>query len=109
VPGNLLDDGVTINCPHGGSGSATAAATVKVGGGTVLTKSDLVTVSGCSFNVSGAPSPCLRVEWKTAALKVTAGGNAVLLSDSVGLCVSAAGAPQGPAQVSGFQTKVTGR
>lgn len=35
-----------------------------------------------------------------------AGGKAVLLSDSVALCVNAGGAPQGTAQVSGFQTKV---
>ncbi|MGY1617347.1 hypothetical protein ACI797_11475 [Geodermatophilus sp. SYSU D00691] len=109
MPGSLLHDGVTITCPHGGTGTATPSATVTVGGGKVLTRNDPVTIAGCAFNVSGAPSPCMRVEWRTAAGKVKASGAAVLLSDSVGLCVNAAGAPQGPAQVSGFQTKVTGR
>ena len=36
-------------------------------------------------------------------------GTPVVLSTSVGLCMNPAGVPQGPANVSGFQTKVQAR
>jgi hypothetical protein len=71
--------------------------------------SDQVTIAGCSFNVSGSPSPCVRVQWLAPANRVRVGGTAALLSSSVALCVNAAGAPQGPATLSGFQTKVQGQ
>ncbi|MFH8484335.1 hypothetical protein [Streptomyces longisporoflavus] len=106
MPGHLLHEGITIVCPHGGNGRLTPSSTLLVGGQKAAVAQDPTTVSGCAFNVGGTPSPCLRVEWQRAATKVTAGGKAVLLSDSVALCVNAAGAPQGTARVSGFQTKV---
>ncbi|MFI0445514.1 hypothetical protein [Actinomadura sp. 6N118] len=109
MPGYVLHEGITISCPHGGTGNLTVTALAKVGGKKVATEQDMTTVAGCAFNVSGAPSPCVRVEWKMPAMKVKAAGKAVLLSSSVALCVNAAGAPQGPAQVSGFQTKVQAR
>lgn len=106
MPGQLLHEGITIVCPHGGSGRLTPSSTLLVGGKKVAVAGDPTTVSGCAFNIGGTPSPCLRVEWQKPATKVKAGGKAVLLSDSVALCVNAGGAPQGTAQVSGFQTKV---
>jgi hypothetical protein len=104
----VLQDGVTITCPHGGSASVTASTTdVTLGGKAVLVVNDVTTVSGCAFNISGSPSPCMKVAWQMPATKVKAGGQAVLLSSSIALCNSAAGAPQGPATVTGFQTKVS--
>lgn len=106
----VLDAATQIVCPHGGQGVATPSnQRVTLGGSPALVVTDLVTIAGCSFNVSGAPSPCLQVQWLAPANRVTVGGTPALLSSSVGLCVNAAGAPQGPATLSGFQTKVQGQ
>ena len=108
--GFLLDAGVTITCPHGGTATATPSATkVTLGGKPPLLVDDVVTISGCSLNVSGAPSPCLQVQWQLPAMRVKVESKAVLLDTSVGLCVNAASAPQGTALVSGFQTRVQGQ
>jgi hypothetical protein len=106
MPGYILHEGITIACPHGGTGRLTPSSTVTVGGAKIATENDPTTITGCAFNVGGAPSPCLRVQWRMPATKVKAGGNAVLLSGSVALCVAAGDAPQGPAQIGGFQTRV---
>jgi hypothetical protein len=110
MPGYLLDAGATIMCPHGGRATVTPRSTrVKLGGKPPLLVDDLVMIAGCAFNVSGAPSPCLRVQWQMPATRVTVESSPVLLSSSIGLCVNAAGAPQGTAVVSGFQTRVEGQ
>lgn len=107
MPGYVLHQGMSITCPHGGTGTLVPSAVrVKVGGNPVACASDVTTIAGCTFNVSGALSPCLRVQWVMPATRVKAQGQPVLLSSSVGLCVNAANAPQGPATVSGFQTRV---
>jgi hypothetical protein len=108
MPGYLLHQGITITCPHGGSGQLTPSGTnVTVGGQAVAVVSDQTTISGCAFNISGAPSPCVLVQWLMPATRVTVGGTPALVSSSVALCLSAASVPQGPATVSGYQTKVT--
>ena len=106
----LLDAATQVICPHGGQGVATPSnEKVLLGGSPALVESDQVTIAGCSFNVSGAPSPCISVQWQAPATRVTVGGTAALLSTSVALCTNAAGAPQGPGTLSGFQTKVQGQ
>jgi hypothetical protein len=110
VPGPIVDAGATITCPHGGQVQVVPRATrVRLGGNPPLLVDDVATVAGCAFNVSGAPSPCLQVRWTMPAMRVKAGGSPVLLSTSIGLCVNAAGAPQGPATVLGHQTRVHGQ
>jgi hypothetical protein len=110
MPGYLLDSGATISCPHGGTAKVVPRAVgVSLGGNPPLLVDDVATIAGCAFNVSGAPSPCVRIEWMMPATKVKSRSSAVLLSSSVGLCLNAAGAPQGTALVSGYQTKVKGR
>ncbi len=110
MPAYLLDAGTSIMCPHGGSGAPSPRSVrAKLGGKPPLLADDLVTIAGCAFNVSGAPSPCLRVQWLMPATRVKIEGAPVLLSSSVGLCVNAAGAPQGTAILSGFQTRVRGQ
>jgi hypothetical protein len=107
VPGYVLDAGTTIVCPHGGQVIVAPRATrVSLGGWPPLLADDLAIVAGCAFNVSGAPSPCLRVQWLMPAIRVTAESAPVLVSRSIGLCLNAAGAPQGTALVTGFQTRV---
>jgi len=106
----LLDAGATITCPHAGQASVTPRAKkVKLGGKAPLLADDVATISGCAFNISGAPSPCLQVQWLMPATRVKVESTPVLLSSSVGLCVNAANAPQGTALVTGFQTKVQGQ
>lgn len=104
---HVLDAGTTIICPHGGQVTAIPATTrVRLSGQPPLVVSDAFAVAACPFNVSGSPSPCTRVTWMLPATRVRVQGAAPLLSTSVGLCVNAAGAPQGTALVTGFQTRV---
>jgi hypothetical protein len=79
---------------------------VSLGGKPPLLVDDTAVIAACPFNVSGAPSPCLSVQWALPAVRVTVDSSPVLLSSSVALCMNAAGAPQGTALVSGFQTRV---
>ena len=105
--GFVLDAGATITCPHGGQATVVPRSTrVSLSGKPPLLVDDVATVAGCAFNVSGAPSPCLRLQWLMPATRVSVESSPVLLSSSVGMCLNAAGAPQGTALVSGFQTKV---
>lgn len=105
--GFILDGGATITCPHGGQATVVPRATrVTLGGKPPLLADDAATVAGCAFNVSGAPSPCLRLQWALPATRATVESSPPLLSTSVGLCLNAAGAPQGTALVTGFQTRV---
>lgn len=106
----VLTSRATIMCPHGGSATVTPTAVrAAVDGDPPLRTGDISTIAGCAFNVSGAPSPCVRIEWMLPATRVTIEGAAPLLHTSVGLCTSGAGAPQGTAIISGFQTRVTAR
>jgi hypothetical protein len=106
----LLDAATTVACPHGGQGTAVASnQKVMLGGSPALVSSDMVTISGCSFQISGAPSPCMTVQWQAPATRVKINGTAALLSSSVALCMSAANAPQGTGMLSGYQTKVQGQ
>jgi hypothetical protein len=110
VSGYLIDAGTTISCPHGGTATMTPQATrMKLSGKPPLVVDDVSSVAGCGLNVSGSPSPCVRLEWEQPAGRVKAAGKAVLLSTSIAKCLNGAGAPQGAALVSGFQTRVRGR
>ena len=114
MPGYLLDAGTTIMCPHGGKVTIPPGKTsVSLGGMPPFVLDDFApptpVISGCTFNVSGSPSPCLRIQWSLPATRVKVGSSPVLLSSSIGLCQNAASVPQGTAIVSGFQTKVQGQ
>ncbi|TXI20854.1 MAG: hypothetical protein E6Q62_00390 [Nitrosomonas sp.] len=88
MPGYLLHSGATVSCMHAGQAQATVSnPRVKVSGQPIVTQSAPHSVSGCSFNISGTPSPCVTVQWVSAALRVKAGGVAVLLQDSQATCV----------------------
>jgi hypothetical protein len=95
----LLTTGATLTCPHGGSVSIVPAQAAARAGGEVCTEDDQLVIAGCGFNVSGSPSPCTTVEWRTTARRCTADGAAVLTTSSLGVCTNAGGAPQGPLTV----------
>ena len=106
----ILQLGCTIQCPHGGRASVVNTNTrVRLSGNYALLATDTYTIAGCPFTLpSGAPHPCVTIQWTAPAQRVTVNGNHVLLQTSVGLCKAADQLVQGTALVSGVQTRVKG-
>ena len=105
MPGYLLHEGAMVQCAHGGSAMPTDVSTnVFVNGQPVTTEAAPYSVAGCSFNVSGAPVPCVTAQWTVSAEQVFNDGVPVLLLDSQATCV-----PNGtPVIIGTTQTLVTG-
>lgn len=82
MPGYLLHVGATVLCAHGGQAQPMAPdARVRVGGQPVVTQAAPYSVAACPF-ATGSPQPCVTAQWVTAALRVRASGQPVLLQDS---------------------------
>jgi hypothetical protein len=108
MPGLVFHVAAVATCPHGGQVQTVSAnARVLVSGLQVATMVDQSTVIGCAFNVSGAPSPCVKIQWTVPSARVKVMGQPVLLQASVGLCQNPAQAPQGPAIIATVQPRVT--
>ena len=60
---------------------------VTVGGQPVVTQSGPYTVAGCGFVPPAGNGPCVTANWITGAVRVTAGGQPVLLMESQAICV----------------------
>lgn len=88
MPGFLLHLNATVLCLHGGQAQATAPnPRVLVGGQPVVTQAAPHVVAGCPFTTpAGNPQPCVTAQWVTAATRVRAGGQPVLLQDSQAIC-----------------------
>ena len=87
MPGFILHAGATVMCSHGGSAQPTAPnPRVLVSGQPVVTMAAPYGVAGCPFNVSGGPSPCVTAQWVTAATRVLANGQPLVLVDSQAVC-----------------------
>jgi hypothetical protein len=107
MPGTLLHVGAVALCPHGGPvNTVSTNARVLVSGMPVATMADQYLIAGCAFNVSGAPSPCVRVQWLVPAVRVLVNGVPPILNTSPGLCLNPAQAPQGPVVVTTTQPRV---
>ena len=107
--GNLLNTSSTLMCPHGGSVSITSSNSVaKADGAFIARGSDTFTISGCAFTLGTTPHPCVRVQWTLTAMMHKAAGDLCLTMDSIGLCLAADSAPQGPVQINNTQAKVKG-
>lgn len=104
----ILQMGCTIQCPHGGQATPVPTNTrVKVDGALALLPADTFLIAGCAFTLPGpTPSPCLTIQWSGEATRVKINGTGPLLETSVGLCKAATQAVQGPATISGAQTRV---
>ncbi|MCC7564810.1 MAG: DUF4280 domain-containing protein [Methanomicrobiaceae archaeon] len=88
MPGFLLHIGATVLCLHGGQAQATAGnPRVRVAGQPVVTQPYPHTIAGCPFATAAGPQPCVTAQWISAALRVRAGGQPVLLQDSQATCV----------------------
>jgi hypothetical protein len=105
MPGFLLHAGATVICSHGGQAQPTAPnPRVQVGGQPVVTQAAPYTVAGCPFVAGPTPMPCVTAQWVTAALRVRASGQPVLLQDS-----QAVTAPNGvPLNILVTQVRVRG-
>jgi len=105
MPAPVLTQTATITCPHGGQAIVVPQnATVLIQGAPVLVITDVFTIAGCPFNISGSPAPCLNIQWTAPAVSFTVNGVPALLATSVGLCMGGSGAV--PAIVVPGQTAV---
>ena len=104
----LLTVAGAMMCPHGGTVIGTPGASQASAGSPILRGSDTFEIVGCPFNISGAPSPCVTVTWVQTASRVKHAGELVLDESSVGLCNSAAQAPQGAVLIVSAQPAVGG-
>jgi hypothetical protein len=104
----ILTTASTVMCPHGGQAVLVTSNTeMVIEGAPALLQSDLHLIVGCAF-APVAPSPCLTIQWVTAAVQTHVHGVPVLLQNSIGLCLNALAAPQGPAIVAQVQQNAKG-
>jgi hypothetical protein len=99
----LLTTASSLKCPHGGTVSIVSSNSKVLATAALALVSDTFTVSGCPFQIPvGAgtvPHPCVRVQWTRTNTKTTVNGTPTLAEDSIGLCLAADQAPQGPVSV----------
>lgn len=103
MPGFVLHAGASVSCAHGGqAGPVTPSPRVRVAGQPATTMSGPYSVTGCPFNVSSSPVPCVTAQWVVGATRVTATGTPLLLQDSQAVC-----APNGtPVSIVSTQVRV---
>jgi hypothetical protein len=80
---------------------------VTIGGLPVLRATDTFVIAGCPLNVSGAPHPCMSVQWTVPNTRSQVLGDFTLSDASIGMCVAGDQAPQGPVLIS-TPAQVTG-
>lgn len=87
MPGPIMHLGATVMCSHGGQAvPVTPFPRVTVSGQPVVTLASPWTVAGCSFVPTAGNGPCVTAQYTVAAVRVTAGGQPVVLQDSVSVC-----------------------
>lgn len=105
MPGPLLVVGAVAMCPHGGQITIISSDTrVLAGAMPVALMTDQFMVAGCAFMVATVPQPCLKVQWTTPTVETLINGQPAITAASVGMCIAANGAPNGPAIVVSTQT-----
>lgn len=103
----ILTMAAVIICPHGGQVRAVPSnVAVLIAGSPVLVATDVCTIVACVFNISGAPAPCLTVQWTMPAVKTKVKNIPVLLQSSIPLCIGGSGSV--PGTVVSCQTQVMG-
>jgi hypothetical protein len=108
MPG-LLNLSSVMMCPHGGQvQSITSNTQVQAVGDFVLRSSDTFLIAACPFFLGPAPHPCMTVQWVQPAARSQVSGGYTLTEASVGLCLAADQAPQGPVTIVATQPRVAG-
>lgn len=109
MPAPILTTTSTLFCPHGGSVILqTTNVEMKIQGAPALLLTDVHPVAGCPFFIGPKASPCILVRWLVGATQTNVHGTPVLLQNSVGLCHSPEGVPQGPPIVAQVQPVALG-
>ena len=100
MPGQIVNVGATIQCPHVGTVSIVSSnARVTLGGQPAAVVDDTFPIAGCPFTIGIKPSPCTELKWIQPALHVFIDKKPVIVSTSTGICLSPEKAPQGPPNV----------
>lgn len=88
MPGFLLDAGAVVQCLHAGQAKAVKVnPRVLLSGLPVVTQTSPFTVTGCTMPPPPTGiGPCVTAQWLTGSLRIKAGGEPVLLQDSLSLC-----------------------
>jgi hypothetical protein len=111
--GQFLTTASALQCPHGGTVSASTSNTrTKADGAYVVRAGDTFSVAGCPFTLPGTPPvphPCVRVQWLTEALRNSDASDKPLTTDSLGMCLAGDGAPQGSVIVANTQARQAGQ
>ena len=104
MAGNLVQQGATVMCTHGGQAQMSVPnSRVTINGSATATVSNPWTISGCPGVTSASIPPCTTAQWSTGTTRVTSGGQPLVLSTGMATCL-----PNGvPAQVTVTQQKVT--
>lgn len=108
----LLTSASSLQCPHGGTVTIVASNASVQATAALALFSDTFTIAGCPFQIpapSGTvPHPCIKVQWVKPNVRCTVNGTPTLAEDSVGLCLAADQAPQGPVSVVQTQSRASG-
>jgi hypothetical protein len=108
----LLTTASSLQCPHGGTVSIVSANTQTQASAPLALSTDTFTIAGCPFQIpvgtGTVPHPCVSVQWTQPNTMTSVNGTPTLAQDSVGLCLAADQAPQGPVSVVQAELLVTG-
>src|SRR3569833_3907115 len=87
MPAPILHLGATITCMHAGlAAPLTPFPRVLVRGQPITTLPTSYAITGCAL--TGTPNPpCVTAQWVVGAVRVLAGGAAVLLQSGQAVCV----------------------
>ncbi len=100
--GYLLEQSATVMCSHGGQVTPTNPnPRVVLGGTPSVTSSAPWSVAGCPFPPNSG-GPCATAMWSVATVRVTCGGQPLVVSTGIATCV-----PTGvPVNVVTYQMRV---
>ena len=90
MPGPILTAASTVQCAHLGTGTpATPDPRVMLGGVPAVTIATTYTIAGCTFPAmtAGNSPPCVTAQFTTAATRVLATAQPLLLADSQGTSI----------------------
>jgi hypothetical protein len=111
MAGKATTVNTSLQCPHGGMVQIITTNTrASADGGFMATVADTFIVSGCPFQIPATPpipSPCVTVQWIVPDMRVKVNGSPSISQSSVGLCLSAAQVPQGPAVLVNTQQRTS--
>ena len=107
MAGYSLNTTATLMCPHGGTVQTISTnSRASAAAAPIACADDSFVIAGCPFQIGGAPSPCVRVQWLAADCRVRVGGSATLSQSCAGLCLNGAGLAQGAVVVVSTQSRV---